>query len=95
MTLSIFAADLYAFSDCFDFSFTLASNLSDILSKAIPVRLFTNSKFLFYTTTKVSGISEKRLLIDIAAPREAYSNRDLNNVGHVLSEHNLADGLTK
>ncbi len=42
-----------------------------------------------------STVSEKRLLIDIAAIREAYTNGDLTNVAHVASEFNLAIVFTK
>ena len=57
--------------------------------------LFTDSKCLFDTITKLSTVSEKRLLIDIAAIRETYTNGDLSNVAHVGSSHNIADIFTK
>eukprot|EP00171_Calliarthron_tuberculosum_P008933 IDg8933t1 len=46
------------------------------------------------TTTHLS-VSEKRLLIDIAAFRESYVLEDLRNVAHVSTQHNIADVLTK
>ncbi len=57
--------------------------------------VFTDSKCLFDTITKLSTVSEKRLLIDIAAIREAYTNGDLTNVAHVSSKFNLANVFTK
>ncbi len=38
---------------------------------------------------------EKRLLTDITAIREAYTNGDLTNVALVASKFNLADAFTK
>ena len=69
--------------------------LKSILRKDIPVQLMTDSKSLFDTITKLSTVSEKRLLIDIAAIRETYRNGELSNVAHVASEYNLADCFTK
>ncbi len=40
-------------------------------------------------------MTEKRLLIDIAGLREAYSKGDLSNLGWIRSEYNIADALTK
>ena len=57
--------------------------------------IFTDSKSLFDTTTSLCSITEKRLLIDICALRESYSSGELYNVGHVLSENNIANPLTK
>ena len=34
-------------------------------------------------------------MTDVAAGREAYNRHDISNVRLVLSEHNIADGLTK
>ena len=57
--------------------------------------MLTESKSLFDVISKGSGMSEKRLMINVAPAREVYQNRDINNIGFVSSESNLADGLTK
>lgn len=57
--------------------------------------LFTDSKCLFDTITKLSTVSEKRLLIDIAAIREMYTKGELSNVAHVSSAYNIANVFTK
>ena len=44
---------------------------------------------------KLSTVSKKHLLIDVAAIREIYTNGDLSNVAHVASKHNLANIFTK
>lgn len=40
-------------------------------------------------------MTEKRLLIDIFCLREAYRNGDLENLGWILTQLNVADALTK
>ncbi len=54
----------------------------------------TDSKCLFDTIAKLSTLSEKRLLIDLAATREAYKNGDLSNFAQVASKFNLASFFT-
>jgi len=54
-----------------------------------------DSMQLFEVITRGSHPTEKRLIIDIAAAREAYGRRELFNVGLVASANNPADGLTK
>ncbi len=55
----------------------------------------TDSKSIFDTITKLSGVSEKRLMIDISALRQSYTKGEIANIGHVLSKFNIADGLTE
>ena len=57
--------------------------------------MFTDSKSLFDTITKLSTIAEKRILIDVAAIRQSYSSGELTNVAHVLSKYNIANPFTK
>jgi len=69
--------------------------LRSMVDREIPVLIMTDSKSLFDTITKLTTVSEKRLLIDIAAIRETYRTGDLTNVAHVSTEYNLADSFTK
>ena len=86
ITGSALAAEVYAFAAGFDYAINLAHDVSDILGRDIPVMIFTDSKCLFDTITKSSPVSEKRLLIDISALREAYNSEELTNVAHVESK---------
>ena len=89
------AAEVHAFAACLDYALTFAFDLELMFGNAIPVVMFTDSKCIFDTITKLSSVSEKRLLIDIASIREDYSTGVLTNVAHVSSQFNLADPLTK
>ena len=83
------------FFNMFDFCDTLQQDLKRIISKELPIVMYTDSKCLFDTITRLTSISEKRLLIDIAALRQSYSRGELFNIGHISSCYNLADSLTK
>jgi len=81
---------------CFlDYALTFAFDLEMMLGTDIPVLMFTDSKCIFDTITKLSSVAEKRLLIDITSIREDYSTGVVSNVAHVSSQFNLADPLTK
>ncbi len=66
-----------------------------MLYRKVATVVFTDSKCLFDSITKLSTVSEKRLLIDIAAIRENYFNGDLTNVADVASRYSLANAFTK
>lgn len=57
--------------------------------------MLTDSNCLFDVITSGSSLKEKRLLIDIAVAKEAYQKEEINQVGHVFSDQNPADALTK
>ncbi len=95
VTRYVLAAEVYAFSACYDYAYTFAHDLSIILGKTVPVQLFTDSKSIFDIITKLSTVSEKRLLIDISALRQAYTSGEIQNNGHISSEYNIAGPLTE
>ena len=55
----------------------------------------TDSKSIFDNITKLSCVADKRLMMDISALLQSYSSGEITNIGYLLSEFNLADGLTK
>jgi len=92
---SIMAGEVYALTAAFDEAYMLRYDLERLYDHHIPLTVLTDSKQLFDVITRGSHPTEKRLLIDVAAAREAYGQRELSNVGLVASENNPADGLTK
>jgi len=73
----------------------LRHDLERLCDCHIPMTILTDSKQLFDVVTRGSHPTEKRLLIDVAAAREAYNRREISNVGLVMSDNNIADSLTK
>jgi len=92
---SIMAGEVYAFSAAFDEAFVIRYDLERIYRQRIPLNLFTDSKQLFDVVTKASHPTEKRLMVDVAAARQAYNRQDLSNVGLIATDNNIADALTK
>ena len=92
---SAMAGELIAFSHMFDAAITINSELEAILRRRVPLQLFTDSKSLFDVISKGSKTSEKRLMLEIAAAREAFRDQVISDIGFVRSSSNIADGLTK
>jgi len=92
---SMMAGEVYAFADAFDAAFILTHDLERIYRQHLPLVMLTDSKQIFDVITRASHTTEKRLMIDVAAAREAYNSNEMSNVGLVNSMHNVADGLTK
>lgn len=84
-----------AFANAFDCAFALRSDVEKMLQRRIPISFLTDSESLFEIITKSSSTLEKRLMIDIAAAREAYSAEVLSDFGMIRSEHNPADAFMK
>jgi hypothetical protein len=88
-------AETLAFVDAFDNAFIIRHELSRMLSKDIPLLMMTDSRALFDVITRARYTTERRLIVDVAAAREAYSNRTMINIGLIRTGYNPADGLTK
>ena len=95
VTRSVLAAEVIAFSDTFDDALALRALLEQLLSRAVPLQMLTDSKSLFDVIACGSRTSEKRIMLDIVAAREGYASGEISNIGFVRSDKNLADGLTK
>ena len=92
---SVLGGEVYAFAEAFDRAYMLRHDLQRILNQPIPLWMLTDSKQMFDVITKASQTTERRLMIDIVATREAYNNYEISNVGLIATEYNPADGLTK
>ena len=93
---SAMAAELIVFSDMFDAAHTMAEERRALYPGCtIPVKLYTDNKCFFEVISKGTCTSEKRLMLDIAAAREGFTNFDISDIGFVRTADNVADGLTK
>ncbi len=84
-----------AFADLLDDEFTIWSKIVHALGRAIPVHLLTDTKSLFEIISKGTRTSEKRIILDIHAAREAYQTRKIPNISFVRSNEKITDVLTK
>jgi hypothetical protein len=95
VTRSVLAAEAIAFAEGFDQGYTLKNDLQELPVRNFPLTILTDSKTLFDVITKASYTREKPILIDLASVWEGYRRFDIDDIGLISSEENLADGLTK
>ena len=84
---SIMAGEVSAFSDAFDAAYILKHDLERVYDEPLPLVMPTDSKQMFDVITRASHTTKKRLMIDVAAARDAYNEHEISNVGLVKSKH--------
>lgn len=67
-------AETLAFSDAFDSLFTIRRDIDRAIERRIPILMMTESQALFDARTR-ANIQHKKLLIDIAAAKQAYNDK--------------------
>ena len=77
------------------FSTAIKIALEGMLQQNAPLYMLTDSKPLFDAITKRSQISEKRLLIDLATLRDACRRSEMDSIGFIRTQYNIADPLAK
>ena len=92
---SVLGGEMYAFADAFDAAFSIRHDLQRLLKKDVRLTLLTDSMSLFKVIVNSTITTEKRLMIDISAVREAYEKSDIDFIGWIPSNSNIANGLTK
>ena len=92
---SIMAGEVFAFSAAFDQAYVIRHDIQRILGIEIGITMYTDSKQLFDVITRAAHTTEKRLMVEIMAAREAYNRYEISNVGLVPGDSNPADRLTK
>lgn len=80
------SAETFSFADEFDYAYMLKTDVESMLGHNIHIQMLTDSKSLFDVLPKNSTTTEKRLMIDIAAAREAYKQFEISDIGHIRSE---------
>jgi hypothetical protein len=95
VTRSVLGSETMALADAFDMAFTIRHDLQNITLLQIPIIILTDSLSLFDVLTKATTTSEKRLMIDLTAAKEAYKKREIDTIGFVRTEYNPADVFTK
>jgi hypothetical protein len=83
-----------AFSNAFDNTFIIKHEI-ERMNGPVHLLMLTDIKALFDVLTRTRYATKRRLMVDIAAAREAYHERIISNIGLIRSEFNIANGLTK
>lgn len=92
---SVLGGETHAFADSFDAAYAIRYDIQKMVKQNVPLSMVTDSDSLFKVVVQSSTTTERRLMIDIQATREAYQERKIDNMGWVKSDGNIADGLTK
>lgn len=71
------------------------NDIENMAGRRVPLTILTDSESLLKLIVKSSVTTEKRLMVNVRAAREAYERGDIRNVGWIRSPDNMADGLTK
>lgn len=95
VTRSVLAAELYAMVQGFDAASALKNCVDQIFKKPIPLIICVDSFSLYECMVKLGTTREKRLMIDIAALRQAYERREIAEVIWIEGPNNPADSMTK
>jgi hypothetical protein len=95
VTHSAMAAETCAFAECFDAAYVLNHDLETLLCRPIRLQMLTDSKQLFDCMSHSSRAKERRIMIDVAAAKQAFERNEISDLGHVRGSDTLADCFTK
>jgi hypothetical protein len=95
VTRSVLGGEVMAFGDVFDTAMIIRHDLQNLLHRNVPIIILTGSLSVFGVISKSTITAERRLLIDLDASKAAYTARELQHVGFLRTQCNLADAFTK
>jgi len=98
VTRSVLASELYGMVHGIDIAMAIQSTLDRILKSlqtSVPTVVCTDSRSLYDCMVKLGTTTEKRLMIDVMAVREAYERRELSEFRWIEGPDNPADAMTK
>lgn len=90
----ILGGETYAFADGCNFVYFMRHDLKRVIGRKLPLTMITESEQLFKAIIKSTTTTEKILMIDVEAAREAYNDEEISDVVWMLGKNNTADGLT-
>jgi hypothetical protein len=95
VTRSVLGGEFMAFADGIDMTIMLKHDMEQVICQNIPIHAFTDLLSLFDVISRSNTTSEKRLLIDITAAKEAYKEGTIDTIGFIRTNFNPADAFTK
>ena len=88
-------AETFALADACDAAILIQHDLKSLLNRKVKIKILTDSATLFNVMVRNASTTEKRLMIDIKAAREAYNEDIIDSVTWIRRQYNLADAMTK
>src|SRR6266480_2395057 len=95
ITRSVLAAELYAMAYSFNKGMVIKTTIEKILSRSIPLTVYTNSKSLYDCLVKLGTTNKKRLIIDLLCLRQSYERREIAEVKWIDGNTNPTNAMTK
>lgn len=92
---SVLGAETFGMADACDAAIVIQHDMKKILKRTFKIKLLTDSETLFNVVIRNASTTERRLMIDIKAAREAYNEGTINDVVWIRRDYNLADAMTK
>lgn len=89
------AWEALALAEAFDMAFTMRADLFIMLLHQLPFIVMTDSEINFNILTRRGKSTEKRLMEDLRAAREAYTKKEISNITLIDTDDNSAEALTK
>ena len=82
-------------ADACDAAIVIQHDMEKMLKRKFKIKLLTDSETVFKVVIRNASTTERRLMIDIKAAREAYNEGTINDVIWIRRDYNLADAMTK
>lgn len=92
---STMGGEVAAFMEGFNHPFSFARDLQAVLGRIVLVYMYTDPKQLFDASTRGNQTTERRLMVEIMAVRQAYRRFETTAIRLVRGEDNQADELSK
>ena len=92
---SVLGAETFALANSCDTAIVLQHDLKQILKRTLKIKILTDTETLFNVMIKNANTTEKRLMIDIKAAREAYNEGIIEDIVWIRRQFNLAHAMTK
>lgn len=77
---SVLGGETHAFVDSFEAAYAIRHDLETMIGRPVTLSMVTDSDSLFKVIVQSSTTTERRLMIDIQAGREAYQERKIDNM---------------
>jgi Reverse transcriptase (RNA-dependent DNA polymerase) len=99
VTRSVLASEIYGMVGGFDLGFCIKATINEVCDRLgispLPLVICTDSLSVYQCLVQLGSTTEKRLMIDIMSLREAYENREIDEIRWIHGEDNPADSMTK
>lgn len=87
-------AETFGSADACDYDIVIQHDLKETLGKNLKIELLKDSDTLFNLIIWNESTTEKRLMIDVKAEREAYNDGIINDILWIRTQHRV-DAMTK